>query len=564
MKLKFIFTIAAVVMAVFIFDSLTNAGHSNSAGAPAGRTGSPGDGGNTCAAGACHSGNAVTPATGWITSNIPAQGYIGGTTYTITATATYTGRVKFGFEVACQNGITNAMQGTIINTSTQSQMNGNYITHTSTGTSGPGGSKTWTFNWKAPIAGTGNVTFYGAFNCTNSNNLSSGDLIYTSTLPVSEFSISGVDAGVTGFTAPLANNCTNSITPVVKVKNFGSVTMTSCTVSYVIDNGTPVPFTWNGSLATGAISSVTLPYSSVSAGLHSIKAYTSNPNGGADASALDDTSTTYFSANGSAVPFTEGFESTTFPPNGWTIVNPDNSITWDRSTSAHHSGTACAHVNDYSYNAAGQVDDMISPNIDISNVDSPRLSFYVAYAMYTGNAPETLSVYISTDCGSTWTSIYAKNGTALQTAPAETTLFVPTISQWRKDSISLSPYTSFSNLIFKFSNTTEYGNDLYLDDINIAGLNTGIPTIEKNLFNVNVFPNPANNKLNVGFSLSKHETVNIRLYDIYGKLIETILNDSKPQGDYTLSFDVNKYAAGLYFLNLSAGESTTVKKVFIQ
>jgi len=41
------------------------------------------------------------------------------------------------------------------------------------------GNISWSFDWIAPTAGTGDITFYGAFNSTNSNSSTSGDEIYT-------------------------------------------------------------------------------------------------------------------------------------------------------------------------------------------------------------------------------------------------------------------------------------------------------------------------------------------------------------------------------------------------
>ena len=69
----------------------------NSTGAPPQNTNSPGDGQN-CSH--CMGGTA-TAVTGWITSDVPASGYIPGSTYTITVTVPGTG--KKGFEVSPQD-----------------------------------------------------------------------------------------------------------------------------------------------------------------------------------------------------------------------------------------------------------------------------------------------------------------------------------------------------------------------------------------------------------------------------------------------------------------------------
>lgn len=167
------------IIAVAVF-SLSNAG-----GPPAGHTGSPADG-KTCGSnGGCHTGNAVLAETGWITSDVPSSGYVPGTTYSITATATQTGVAKFGFQLSPQD-IAGTALGTLNATAaTQLKGNGKYIEHVSTSTSGID-TKSWTFDWVAPASGTGDVIFYAAFNATNSNGNTSGDQIHTSTLTVQE------------------------------------------------------------------------------------------------------------------------------------------------------------------------------------------------------------------------------------------------------------------------------------------------------------------------------------------------------------------------------------------
>lgn len=161
-------------------------------GSPGGKTGSPGDGDATCTQ--CHTGTANT-VTGWITSNIPGSGYIAGQTYTITASGTHSGVVYFGFELTAEN-TSNQKTGTFIITDpsqTKLVNNGKAVTHTQNGTNPSGNSKSWSMNWTAPGAGTGNVTFYAAFNAANGNGGTSGDVIYKSSLAVSEGSVLDAD-----------------------------------------------------------------------------------------------------------------------------------------------------------------------------------------------------------------------------------------------------------------------------------------------------------------------------------------------------------------------------------
>jgi hypothetical protein len=105
----------------------------------------------------------------------------------VTATVTDAGHNKFGFQVSPQSA-SGLPRGTLISTSTQTSITGTtvkYINQNNTGTAGVG-SKSWSFNWTAPVAGSGTVNFYGAFNSTNSSNNASGDTVYKSILTVNE------------------------------------------------------------------------------------------------------------------------------------------------------------------------------------------------------------------------------------------------------------------------------------------------------------------------------------------------------------------------------------------
>jgi hypothetical protein len=197
-----------------------------SSGSPGNSTGSPGDNSATCRS--CHGPGTAVFRAGLITSTIPASGYVPGTTYTITLSISETGRNKYGFELAAEN-TAKQNKGTFIITNTQqTRAISGGVTHSTGGTSGTGGSKTWTVNWKAPAAGTGNVTFYAAFNAANGNGTDdSGDNIYTSSLPVQEAVGSGLpempfqadvqlfpvpSADVLNVTAPIPANTTVSVT----------------------------------------------------------------------------------------------------------------------------------------------------------------------------------------------------------------------------------------------------------------------------------------------------------------------------------------------------------------
>jgi PKD repeat protein len=91
-----------------------------------------------------------------------------------------------------------------------------------------------------------------------------------------------------------------------------------------------------------------------------------------------------------------------------------------------------------------------------------------------------LEVLITTDCGTTWTSLYNKSGSTvaagnLPTAAATTASFVPTAAQWRTETINLNTYINSTNVQLAFRNLAAYGNNLYVDNINITGTAVATP-----------------------------------------------------------------------------------------
>jgi hypothetical protein len=153
---KSIFIFSAIIAIAILF--YPQAIISLSTGSPGGKTGSPSD--NTdCTS--CHTVISTTSTLTSINSNIPSSGYVPGNTYTITAIIDPTSMLS-GFEVTCEENTTNTKTGTFfITTPNETQLvnNGSSVTHTAGGNS----MNTWSFNWNAPVAGTGEITFYGAF-----------------------------------------------------------------------------------------------------------------------------------------------------------------------------------------------------------------------------------------------------------------------------------------------------------------------------------------------------------------------------------------------------------------
>jgi hypothetical protein len=151
-------------------------------GPPAGHTGSPLDGQNCTA---CHQGSDPVTVSGWIETNIPADGYTPGDVYLIELYCQSIVAEKYGFQITAETATAKA--GTWVDISPRTQLVGDdAMTHTTEGTVPDGTPNFWTMDWVAPAAGTGTVTLYAAVNKTNNDNTYDGDEIYLTSLEVPE------------------------------------------------------------------------------------------------------------------------------------------------------------------------------------------------------------------------------------------------------------------------------------------------------------------------------------------------------------------------------------------
>ena len=77
------------------------------------------------------------------------------------------------------------------------------------------------------------------------------------------------------------------------------------------------------------------------------------------------------------------------------------------------------------------------------------------------------------------------------------------------------------------------------------------------------YPNPFNSLTKIAFYIKETSPVTIKVYDIMGREIATILNEIKDAGEYTIEYDAEKYglSSGVYFYQMKAGEYTSIKKM---
>jgi hypothetical protein len=77
------------------------------------------------------------------------------------------------------------------------------------------------------------------------------------------------------------------------------------------------------------------------------------------------------------------------------------------------------------------------------------------------------------------------------------------------------------------------------------------------------YPNPFNPSTSFEFRISNFGFVSLKVFDILGREVATIVNEEKPAGKYEVEFNANKLATGIYFYKLKSGEFEETKKMVL-
>ncbi|MEZ4689157.1 MAG: T9SS type A sorting domain-containing protein [Ignavibacteria bacterium] len=77
------------------------------------------------------------------------------------------------------------------------------------------------------------------------------------------------------------------------------------------------------------------------------------------------------------------------------------------------------------------------------------------------------------------------------------------------------------------------------------------------------YPNPFNPVTTINFSIPKQGLVSLKVYDIAGKEIMTLVNEQKSAGNYKVSFDGVNLSSGAYFYRIESGDFSQVKRMIL-
>ncbi len=337
----------------------------------------------------------------------------------------------------------------------------------------------------------------------------------------------------------------------------------SLTFQDISYNGHPTSWNWSfpgGTPSTSTDSMPVIQYNT--AGVYAVTLTVANSAGSNSITRSTHVKVSSTTAQYSAWQYYEGLESASIFANDWTIINPQGNG-WTRITTTAATGTASVKLTNTT-SMLGTVDEMVSPSIDMTAFSGPAFTFRVAYRQRTSSDADRLRIFVSTNCGQTWSQRYSKSGATLATGAVNTSsTYAPTASEWRIETVSISNVLTQQNVRVKFTFESGGGNNIYIDDINITGT-SGINAPEAGVQHFDVFPNPVQDNTMVSFALDKSQKVSLQLFDMTGRVVMEMYNGILGEGEHQFPIQTaEKLNSGLYFVRLTTSEGRSVTQKLV-
>jgi hypothetical protein len=112
-----------------------------------------------------------------------------------------------------------------------------------------------------------------------------------------------------------------------------------------------------------------------------------------------------------------------------------------------------------------------------------------------------------------------------------------------------------------------YPQSLYLaqlqERLSLSSVNDIRNMPDKDIIVYPNYPNPFNPETSISFLLNRSMLVTLKVFDLLGNEIKTILNDYKNAGQYSVKFDGTKYPSGIYFYTMIAGNYSKTGKMIL-
>lgn len=244
----------------------------------------------------------------------------------------------------------------------------------------------------------------------------------------------------------------------------------------------------------------------------------------------------------------QDFEQANIQLANWTFSNSNQTFDWDIDSVPQGPNCTPTHVLRAQHYYINNPDDeayLISPKVSLANMVNPVLSYYYAFAEYPGYT-DGFRVEVSNDCGQTWNTLFFAEGDALTTTTPTSDLYIPTdCNQWVQKTHALTSYIG-DTVLFRFAAINDYGNNFYLDNINITATPNAVN--ESEVAQTRIFPNPGTGEF---FLYTNAPMAQLTVFSADGR---QVYSDKVTTGTNRFNLSV---AAGMYIARVDNGDKVS-------
>ena len=229
---------------------------------------------------------------------------------------------------------------------------------------------------------------------------------------------------------------------------------------------------------------------------------------------------------------------------------------WGLTTSQFYSPSNC-----FADSPTGNYTNTTTRSLTLTNSINVSASPVLILSYWYKHTIDTLDnayVEVSPDNGTTWQSAKFYN---------------KTVSTWTKEVIDITDLAGGSaSMKLRFSlvsNGTIVADGIYIDNIKLTSYNstpTGI-TVNNEIpgqFSLSQnYPNPFNPVTVINYSIPAGNNVTLKVYNIIGKEVMTLVNERQNAGNYSVTFDGGSLSSGMYYYKMESGNFMDTKKMIL-
>jgi len=268
---------------------------------------------------------------------------------------------------------------------------------------------------------------------------------------------------------------------------------------------------------------------------------------------------------------------------GWSFDYESPNRKFERTTAASYNQNASMFLPKDPFNqlmTVGTIASLISPSFDFSGISNGYFAF--SYAFAQGRLPssigggatnEEIKVYVSTDCGKSWTPKTTIGSSAISTIGnnassilANSVNFVPADQgKWKDVVVSGATIPNNANVKFKIDFKYQGGNNFFLDNVRL-GSSTGNAELMSDELKLSVQPNPFASTTKLNYYLNNNKQVDIRIIDITGKEIASLFSGQQRAGTQEIEIGKSQLqlSSGIYFVSLNIEGQKFSKKIVVE